>query len=172
MHHWEQAFTYWLKHPWGDILKSGILIVISGIALGLVLKDRRPQLVLRARKGEWLTVKPAVMQPERTPGIILRGLIEIYNTSSRANVVRDYRIIAKAADGAWREMTCEHMIDDPGYDISEVANRTPLTIPPYSAVEAPVLGILTDERVRDIEVLIQVEDLFGKRFSVKVSVTK
>ncbi len=61
-------------------LKSLIPIVISFIALFVVLRDRRPRLTLRPRKGDWAKVSITHTGTE----VIFRGIIEIYNTSSRA----------------------------------------------------------------------------------------
>src|SRR3989442_15851026 len=76
---------------------SALSLVISVTALSVSLWDRRPRLLLRARKGKWYHVKPTVSRAE----VVFMGMVEIYNASSRANAIRDYRFWGRRKEGHW-----------------------------------------------------------------------
>jgi len=160
---------WWLgPHYVWEFTKFFVPVCLSALALTIVLLDRRRGLVLRARKGDWYTVDFGRVDGE--PGIVFRGLIEVYNTSNRANAIQDYRFFAKKS-GPIREMISEHMYDDNGKEPSTVANVTPLTIAPYSGVEANVLGLLGGIEVGEMQIRIEVVDIHGRIFTMKVVAT-
>lgn len=57
------------------IAASGVSLIISVTALSVSLWDRRPRLMLRARKGDWYHLKPSLRRTE----VIFMGMIEIFN---------------------------------------------------------------------------------------------
>src|SRR6266478_5011178 len=133
-------------------LKSLIPIVISFIALFVVLRDRRPRLTLRPRKGDWAKVSITHTGTE----VIFRGIIEIYNTSSRANAIREYEFWCKRGTD-WEKMDSERYHEMTNNE-AKVNNVTPLTLTPYSGIEANVMAF-TKAPVSEMPIRIEVEDL-------------
>jgi hypothetical protein len=170
MQPWLHSILTWITRNGGDVLRAGVPTILSLISIYLVLKDRRPRLILRTRKGDWYRIEQGCVGAKQTRWIVFRGVIEIYNASGRANAVREYRIKAKT-HGGWREMGSDSGIDNPtdGSDVF-ISNRTPLIIPPYSGVEANVIGLLSlkECEFKDMPIIVEVEDLFGKGFSIAV----
>jgi hypothetical protein len=157
--------------PWKGFAKYGLGVLISGLALFLVLYDRRPRLTLRARKGQWYTLTPTMGGGE----VIFRGVIEVYNRSNRSNAIRDYRFRCKL-DDKWREMESEfykttYRFGGPEDPEPEIANRTPFALSPYSGAEIHVQAIVKLSRPSELPVEIEVEDLFGKRYRLQVKAT-
>jgi hypothetical protein len=96
-------------------------------------------------------------------------VVEVYNLSARANAIRRYVVYELRPDGQWKSMDAEYSWDrlDSASD-EEVCNRTPLTIPPYSGVEAHILAhSAIKEQKREIVLKIEIEDLYGRRFSTE-----
>jgi hypothetical protein len=154
--------------PIKDILTvavSGVSLVISVTALSVSLWDRRPRLVLRARKGDWYHLKPNVGRAN----VIFMGMIEIFNASSRTNAVRDYHFWGRRKDGQWELMESGHYTNaTPGTDEAEVCNETPFTLAPYSGTQARVQAITKAPQPYEMEIRIEVEDLFGKTYRMEV----
>jgi len=162
----------WLESlPWEGLAKYGLGVLISGTALLFVLYDRRPRLTLRARRGKWYTLTPTVSGGE----VIFRGVIEVYNRSSRSNAIGGYRFRCKLNSG-WREMESEfykktYRFDGPDGPEPEMANRTPFALSPYSGEEIHVQAIVKLPHTAELPVEIEVEDLFRKRYRVQVKAT-
>jgi hypothetical protein len=151
-----------------SFLKVAVPIAISLIALWISLRDRRPRLSLKARKGEWYVFKRAIAGGE----FIFMGVIEAYNSSSRANAIRGYHFRIKQDDGNWRDMDSEHYtVSDPDFGDAHVFNQTPLTLGPYAGIEVKVQAIAKTPQPHEALVRITVEDLFGKKYSVEVKAT-
>jgi hypothetical protein len=159
----------WLESlPWKSFAQSGPGILISGIALLVVLYDRRSRLTLRARKGEWYTLTPTMSGGE----VIFQGVIEVYNRSGRSNAIRDYRFRCKV-EGKWREMESEfyrntYRTGRPEESEPETANRTPFALSPYSGAEILVQSIVNPPSSPELLIEIDVEDLLGKHYQVQV----
>lgn len=150
--------------PVWSFLKVAIPIAISLIALWFSIKDRRPRLQLRARKGEWCVLKPAPDKKE----FIFVGIVEVYNVSARANAIRAYQIWGKRG-GHWEKMETErYRVTVPDIAEAEVFNHTPLTLAPYSGIEAYIQSIGKMPQPYEMEVKVEVEDLFGKKYHVVV----
>jgi len=88
---------------WWETFKTGTPIAISFIALYIVLLDRRARLSLKSRKGKWYTLTPTMSSGE----VIFKGIVEVYNASSRANAIREYHFRCKLPDGTWKNMDSE-----------------------------------------------------------------
>ena len=161
---WRQLFT-------PDVLKIVVPIVIASfalagsiIALVVALRDRRPSLTLRARKGEWCTLKAAVKGGE----VIFVGVVELYNASARANVILNYDFWCKT-DAGWKKMDSEYYKQSPPIGaMEEICNKTPLTLGPYSGIDLHVIAFIKMPQPYEMTVRIEVEDLFGKRYQVEV----
>ncbi len=157
--------------PWRSLVKDGVPVIISLVALLIVIYDRRPRLALKARKGEWYTLTPTMGGNE----VIFRGVVEVYNRSNRANAIRGYHFRCKQQDGSWKDMESERYRN--GYRTGTSAddqsfNETPLSLAPYSGVEVPVqafVKIIKLRRPYELPVKIEIEDLFGKRYCVEVN---
>jgi hypothetical protein len=149
---------------WSPALKTVVPIVISVIALWISLRDRRPRLTLKARSGgEWYKLKPTEMRDQ----VAFMGIIEVYNVSSRANAIRDYRFLCKC-EGGWREMESALYSSPVGDGSKEISNPTPFTLAPYSGAEVRVLAFTPKPQPYEMEVMIEVADLFGKTYHVIV----
>ena len=96
--------------------------------------------------------------------IIFSGVVEVYNTSGRANAIKSYEFFYRGGDGSWKEMESRR------YEVSpDIYNATPLAVAPYSGTEWKVMAFSWHEqRPFDLDILIAVEDLFGKRSTVIV----
>ena len=113
-----------------DTLKFLVPTAISVVALFITLRDRRPHLVLRPRKGEWYTLTKTI----GPNGVIFRGVAEVYNASARANAVRDYAFRYRRQDGEWEAMESEYYADSVDGETSTPNNVTPLALAPYSGI--------------------------------------
>jgi hypothetical protein len=151
--------------PFIPSVAGAISFVISLIAITLTLKDRRPRLILKARKGNWCLLKANLIKKE----IVFTGIIEVYNASNRANAIRDYRFWGKREGSLWEKMESElYKNSEQEADKVEIFNQTPFTVPPYSGVEMRVQAISKGPQPYEMEIKIEVEDLFGKHHSVEV----
>ena len=156
-----------------EITKFLVPTIVSCLALLFVLKDRYPGLDLRSKVGDWCKLNMTMEASE----VMFRGLIEVYNRSSRANAIRAYRFECKTSDGAWKLMESEQYTNNEtngvgGEQKKEVFNQTALTIPPYSGQEAKVQALVRMARPREgLLVRIEVDDLFGKKYKLDVKAT-
>ena len=65
---------------------SVVALLFSIASFAYVNYDRRVKLLLRPRKGDWCVLDRATNGRET----IFRGIIEVYNQSSRPNAIRGY----------------------------------------------------------------------------------
>ena len=165
--------AWWASASLWEAAKFFVPTILSALALGYVIYDRRPHLTLKSRKGNWHTV-------DLGPGQNLRetryeGIIEIYNRSSRANAIREYRFTCRDTDGTPLEMESELYSNTcatgGGVVKHEVFNQTPLPLAPYSGIEARLQAFAKMPMPDELSIDIEVEDLFGKRYSVRVIAT-
>jgi hypothetical protein len=148
-------------------LKTFVPLAISSTALIIVLLDRRPRLKLKSRSKLWYHLEPSV---DRKSAIFF-GMVEIYNVSARANAIRNYQIYWKK-EGVWTEMEVDRYTDSsPGEVNGQVANHTPLVLPPYSGAEARIQGIIRVAMPYEMEVKVTVQDIFEKHYEVVVTAT-
>jgi len=151
--------------PLWSFFKVAVPVAISVIALWITLKDRRPRLRLKARKGKWCILRPATDGRE----FIFSGIIEVYNVSARANAIRGYEMWGKRDNGHWEKMDSErYRMTVPDFADAEVFNHTPITLAPYSGIEVYVQGIAKMPQPYEMDVKVLVEDLFGKQYHVVV----
>ncbi len=152
-----------------EFVKLAVPTIISGAALFFVLKDRRPRLDIRAKRGDWYKLTKTLTGSE----LIFRGVVEVYNRSSRANAIREYRFDFKDSDGKWKSMESEQYTnrESNGADAPEkVFNQTALTIAPYSGTEVPVQALTKIQRPKGgLFVRTRMKDLFGKEYQLEVS---
>ena len=143
-------------------------MLISLTALYVSLSDRRPSLTLRTRKGHWCKLDDSVDQKDT----IFRGIIEVYNVSSRANAIRGYEFWCKGESGDWERMESEYyQLESLVYGNDEKGNETPLTLMPYSGKEVPVIAFRRMRKPTGLQIRIQVEDLFAKHYEIEVTAT-
>lgn len=140
-------------------------IAVSVTALYLTLRDRRPRLFLRPRKSS----KFHVHRLFRTRGgsIAFVGGVEVYNMSARANAIRDYAFWWKDGN-KWRSMESQNYREKSEDGSVELRNPTPVTLEPYSGTEVRVMAFIEFLDKAEMDIRIQIEDLFGKRYSVEV----
>ena len=97
------------------------------------------------------------------------GMIEVYNASSRTNAIRDYRFWCRRKEGQWDLMEGEHYTNsEPETGEKEVCNGTPLTLAPYSGIQARVQAITKSPQPVEMEIRIEAEDLFGRTYRMEV----
>lgn len=170
-------------HSAWEFLKNGssifsvfialLAVAISVVSLGYVLYDRRSKVVLRARKGDWYVLDPALKQNET----LLRGVIEIYNHSARPNTVCGYRFWID--NNCLREDLESEMVEivEPPENVESSSaerttfNVTPLLLAPYAGVEARIHAIIKGKHVLLLDhlpVTVEIEDVFGKRSKITV----
>lgn len=171
-------------HAFWEFLKAGASAVSAVIALlALILSiasfayvsyDRRSKLVVQARKGDWYVLDPAIRQNET----LLRGVIEVYNQSSRPNTICGYRFWTDN-NGVHEELESE-VVDfvekEQPANCEEVEKRqqfnvTPLTLAPYSGIEVHIHATVKGKQVLlqdHLLVTVEVEDVFGKRYQAEV----
>lgn len=131
------------------------LLVAVG-SLVIVLYDRRTMLLCRAREGEWMEVGRTVGGEN-----LLRGVVEVYNRSTRPNVITSYRYFGHTSSDDWVALESER------YTIgTDIHNASPLTIPPYSGVEVRVACFIPAQQLPEItEVKAVIVDVHGHAFS-------
>jgi hypothetical protein len=125
--HWAGPSWHWAGHIY---LKDIFTLGIAATALFFSLRDRRSRLTLRERKGNWCK-----LYRSGSGDVIFRGLIEVYNVSSRANAIRYYKFSYRTMD-EWKPMTSSLFTEKADKDTPQdiVFNVTPLTLPPYSGM--------------------------------------
>ena len=97
--------------------------------------------------------------------------IEVYNVSPRANAIREYRFWTKDEHDKWTMMESER------YELSfndgkepRVFNHTPITLAPYSGIEVSIEAFTPLPKLNQVKV--EIEDLFGKRYKLELSMEK
>jgi hypothetical protein len=136
-------------------------IVISVIALYVSLHDRRPKLKLQARKGEWCVLRR--VRTETGENVKFEGTLEVYNKNARANAVKGYQFWYKGT-GKWEPMRSERFTDVSPDNREEIFNDTPATIAPCSGRELWVAAFAPITPLpKELDIRVEVEDLFGKR---------
>jgi hypothetical protein len=148
-----------LLQIWKTVLPY-IGTVLSIVALIISLRDRRPRLTVRSRKGEWLRSQ----QGQRVVGVI-----EVYNSSSRPNTICAYHFDAQDRDGKWIELESERYVETLG-NTETVQNDTPLIIGPYSGVPVPISAFANNRLQRNLQIRVTVEDMFARKYSATLSV--
>jgi hypothetical protein len=90
--------------------------------------------------------------------VIFRGLIEVYNVSSRANAIRYYKFSYRTMD-EWKPMTSSLFTEKADKDTPQdiVFNVTPLTLPPYSGTGVRVMAFITIPPPIKMDIRIEVE---------------
>ena len=155
-------------HSLVRLLPPGVPTVLSLIALYLTLKDGRPKLLLRPRKSAAYNTYRLQRTLEGQTAFV--GGVEVYNLSGRPNAVRDYAFWRKDKDGVWRSMESQNYKERPGEDgIFTNRNQTPVTLAPYSGAEIRVMAFAEISRDVQMDVRIEIEDLFGNRYRLEVN---
>lgn len=131
--------------------------LISIINLVVNLRDRRPRLEFRQKRGKWFT------KQER----MLLAYYEVYNPSSRPNAIRDYRLSYRTKDGAEASLNTEECTLG-----EERGNLRPLCIAPYSGCQVVIAGLseLPLSSVANFQVTIV--DLFEKKYEFELDLTQ
>jgi hypothetical protein len=105
--------------------------------------------------------------------IVFRGVIEVYNVSSRANAIREYKFWCdKGRGGNWELMESEDAKEKEMGAVVAENNRTPLTLAPSSGTEAQIMAIMNLPSVNEVPIRIAVEDLFGKHDQLEVMASR
>lgn len=164
---WQWLQTWWKSAPRWEAEKFLIPTILSLVALWVSLKDRRPKLVLKARKGQWGAVNRTTNRNE----IGFAAIIEVYNVSTRANAIRDYRFWTKDENGNWASMDSErYEVKFNEKDKPRVFNHTPFPIQPNSGAEVEIEAFTSLLHLHSVKV--EVEDLFEKRYTIELSIER
>lgn len=155
-----------------DVVKWIVPTILSIAAFGITFYDRRSKLQVRGRKGCWYILRKR--STVRGSEVEFQGIVEIYNASSRANAIHSYAFHCKEPKGEWLLMDSERFevleIGPTGSKENLVFNKTPLTLAPYSGEEWRVMGSFCSSRQPyEMQVRVEIEDLFGKRSSTVVT---
>ncbi len=161
---------------------SGIISVLAllfSLASFLYINyDRRIKLLLRPRKGDWCVLDLAMSGRET----IFRGIVEVYNHSSRSNAIRGYRFWTDN-NGVHEDLESEmasirERTDPPvpdGQETSELFNVTPLPIPAYTGIEARIYAIVRGVHAvpgNHLPITVEIEDIHGKRYTAEVKASR
>ena len=106
----------------------------------------------------------------------MRGIIEVYNHSSRTNTIVSHRFYTDT-NGVHEEFESELYSNAERDQAKPVEggeeqkfNVTPLTIPPYSGVETSIQAIIKGKHslvMGYFPLMVEIEDVFGKRYTPK-----
>lgn len=157
---------------------SVLALLFSIAAFAYVNYDRRVKLLLRARKGDWYVLDRATNGRET----IFRGIIEVYNHSSRANAIQDYRFWIDN-NGVHEDLESEMasigersvQLAPDEEEAKELFNVTPLPIPAYTGIEARIYAIVRGTHTLPgdhLPIMVEIEDIHGKRYSVEVKASR
>ena len=154
----------------GELMKAFIpyigylSLVVSIVALSVALWDRRPRLLVRARKGKWTSWR----------GNMLAGIVEVYNNSSRTNTISGYKIAAKDEHGEWNELESERYeerYEEPDEGGEIVFNQTPVVLEAFSGAAIRFGAFAERHKLpQDLTVRVAVLDLSGKAYSVTLKI--
>jgi hypothetical protein len=149
-----------------NLLFKVLPIVMSVVALYVSLRDRRPKLLLQSRKSCGLNVYR--LRHALTGRIAFMGGVEVYNRSARANAIRGYAFWCKNESGEWIPMESQNYHERSNDGSVEERNPTPVALPPYSGTEVKVMAFAEQTGANEMNVRIEIEDLFGKRYRIEV----
>jgi hypothetical protein len=158
---WWRSLNFTIALP---IVISFIALCGTLVALWITLHDRRAQLVLRERRGDWCKLMPTLDRSE----VIFQGIVEVYNVSSRANAIRQYEFWEKREGGDWEKMESELYRDSISQRDRTTYNLTPLTFEPYSGSEIRVMAFSKMPQPFVMQIRVRVQDLFGKWHEAEV----
>lgn len=161
---WTESWWSWWFIP--KIIVFIIPLIVSSISLWIVIHDRRAKLILRVKKGTWGTLYRA------THGPMFAARIDVYNISSRANAICDYRFYWKKDDGTEDLLESEQWEVNWGEDKpKEIKNLTPITLAPYSGSEVEVQAQARGAKQPiEMKVRIEIVDLFGNVSKLEITV--
>jgi hypothetical protein len=157
---------------------SVLALLFSIASFAYVNYDRRVKLLLRPRKGDWCVLDRNTNGRET----IFRGIIEIYNHSSRPNAVCGYRFWIDN-NGVREELESEmayigERSSPPAPDeqeTSELFNVTPLPIPAYTGTEARIYATVKGVHTlpgNHLPVTVEIEDIHRKRYKAVVQASR
>ena len=152
-----------------NLLFKVLPIIMSAIALYFVLRDRRPRLLLQARRSFGFRVYR--LKHTMNGRTAFMGGVEVYNRSGRSNAIRSYAFWRKNEIGKWIPMESQNYQEKSEDGTVEERNPTPVTLPPYSGTEVKVMAFTETAEAREMDIRIEIEDLFGKRYRVEVQAT-
>jgi hypothetical protein len=163
---WHEVAHQAVHQSWWRVLdlKAIVPIVISLVALFIVLYDRRANLALTSRKGNWNTLRPTADKSE----VIFKGIVEVYNVSARANAIQDYEFWGKRIDGDWEKMESELYKESIGGELQTQSNVTPVALAPYSGTELAVMAFTKMPQPFEMQIRVRVQDLFGKWYQAEM----
>ena len=94
----------------------------------------------------------------------------MYNLSGRPNAIRGYVFWRKNGSGEWVSMESQNYKEKSGDQTFINRNPTPVTLAPYSGAEIRVLAFATLPELTpyEMQVRIEIEDLFGKHYRIEV----
>jgi hypothetical protein len=157
----------WANTSLWEAAKFLIPTILALVALWVSLKDRRPKLILKARKGTWAHVNRMTNRQE----IGFAAIIEVYNVSTRSNAIREYRFWTRNEDDEWELMESErYEVKFTEEDEPRVYNHTPLPIPPNSGAEVKIEAFTPLKKIRNVKV--EIEDVFEKRYTIELPIER
>ena len=89
--------------------------------------------------------------------------------SGRANAIRDYSFCYRDDEKKWKVMESQNYEEKSEDGSVEQRNPTPVALAPYSGTEVKVLALTDNNLTSKMDVRIEIEDLFGKRYSIEVT---
>jgi hypothetical protein len=165
----QRAALGWLDLKTVPMVNSTIALFFSFIALFFTFKDWRRRLLVRPRKAS--TYNTYKLHLTAQGEVAFLGGVEVYNLSSRSNAIRGYEFWRKKDDGKWAPMESQNYKEHSEDGTFLNRNQTPITLAPYSGVEVRVLAFTSKPQPSEMQVRIEIEDLFGKRYRVEVKAT-
>jgi hypothetical protein len=157
---------------------SVVALLFSIASFAYVNYDRRVKLLLRPRKGDWCVLDRATNGRET----IFRGIIEVYNQSSRPNAIRGYHFWVDN-NGIHEDLESEMVqigeqrvaLEADEREASELFNVTPLSIPAYSGIEARIHAMVKGTHTllgNHLPITVEIEDVHGKRYTAQVKASR
>jgi hypothetical protein len=157
---------------------SVVALLFSIASFAYVNYDRRVKLLVRPRKGDWYVLDRATNGRET----IFRGIIEVYNHSSRPNVICGYRFWIDnngVHEDLENEMASIGERSAPPTpheeETEELFNVTPLPIPAFTGVEAHIYAIVRGVHTlpgNHLPITVEIEDIHGKRYTAEVKASR
>jgi hypothetical protein len=157
---------------------SVLALLFSIASFAYVNYDRRIKLLLQPRKGDWCVLDRATNGRET----VFQGIVEIYNHSSRPNVVRSYRFwidnngVREDLDSEMASIGEQSLPPSPDeQEKSELFNVTPLSIPAYTGTEARIYAMVRGVHMLPgdrLPITVEIEDIHGKRYTAEVHASR
>ena len=134
------------------LIFSALTVYFSGNSWYHGWKDRRAKLILKVKSGAW----------SRSTSLFFATTLIVFNPSSRANCIQEYRLKVRTLEGDYLEFPTEALSTDNG-----PINPLPLSIPSATGVEFQVGTVEADMNrlPLDMEIIFELQDIYGEWYS-------